>query len=97
MAKFRVISVEERPDGQLALDIEVFKGSVISLEERIGHFTINIPAEKISAVSGATANDRVAEYEKIIASDPKIQNLVNASIARSKLESDIKFPFEGNI
>ena len=90
MAKFRVDSVEPRPDAKIACDTFVLVGE--SEEEQVvGHFTVILDAKAVSAVTGSLGERRAA-FLAMFSADPRIAGIVAAEEAVAKMEADVDFP-----
>lgn len=87
MAKFRVNSIEERADGKVACQTEIFNND----GAQIGNFTVMLDADEVNALSGTKAQ-RVAAYKALFAADPRIARTVDSEAAVAKMEADVDFP-----
>jgi len=96
MAKYKVISIEERADGKVALDTRVLvekpDGEGGTADKEIGHFTVIIRAEDVLALAELTKTNRVKGYLALFASDPRISGVIQSEAAVSQMEADVTFP-----
>ena len=88
MAKFRVVSVDERTDGDIACDTFVLKDD----DTVIGHFTVILRAAEVLAVAGLTLANRIAAYKILFSADPRIQGVTDSEAAVAQMEADVLFP-----
>jgi len=88
MGKYRVQSVEERADGDVACDTYVLKDD----DTEIGHFTVIIDADAVLAVAALSKPERVAVYKELFAADPRIQGVTDSESAVGQMEADVDFP-----
>ena len=96
MAKYRVQSVEERPDGDVACDTYVLTEkpdpSDGTMDVVIGHFTVILHAAEVLAGAGLPQAARVALYKTLFAADPRIQGVTDSEAAVAQMEADVNFP-----
>ena len=88
MAKFRVDSIEERADRNIACDTFVLKDD----DTEIGHFTVILHAAEVLAVAGLDKAQRVAAYKLLFSADPRIQGVTDSEAAVAQMEADVPFP-----
>ena len=88
MGKYKVQSVEERPDGDVACDTFVLKDD----DTVIGHFTVILDAATVLAGADLTQAQRVALYKTLFAADPRIQGVTDSEAAVTQMEGDVNFP-----
>ena len=88
MAKFRVQSIEERPDGDVACDTYVLKDD----NTVIGHFTVILDAAEVLAGAGLPKPQRIELYKVLFSADPRIQGVTDSEAAVAQMEADISFP-----
>ena len=88
MAKFRVVSVEERTDGDIACDTYVLKDD----DTVIGHFTVILKAAEVLAVAELPKLARVARYKDLFGADPRILGVTDSEAAVAQMEADVPFP-----
>lgn len=88
MGKFRVQSIEERADGDVACDTYVLKDD----DTEIGHFTVILDAAEVLAVAGLPAGQRVAAYKLLFSADPRIAGVTDSEAAVAQMEADVNFP-----
>ena len=95
MAKFRVQSVEPRPDALIACDtyvlVEVDDGQGDTVDKPVGHFTVILKASDILACGG-TLPQRIACYKDLFDDDSRIPGILAAEEAVAKMLADITFP-----
>ena len=95
MAKFRVDSVQPRPDAKIACDtfvlIEVDDGEGGTIDTVVGHFTVILDAKAVSAVTGSLGERRAA-FLAMFSADPRIAGIVAAEEAVAKMGADVDFP-----
>ena len=90
MATFRVDSIEERTDGDVACDTRVFNDGA----DEIAHFTVIIDATDVLFVAALPKADRIAAYKALFAGDPRIVGIADSEAAVSQIEADVTFPVE---
>jgi hypothetical protein len=90
MATFRVDSIEERTDGDVACDTRVFNDGA----QEIAHFTLIIDATDVLMVAGLPKAERIAAHKTLFADDPRITGITDSEAAVSQIEADVTFPVE---
>ena len=88
MGKYRVESVEERADGDVACDTFVLKDD----DTVIGHFTVILDAAAVLAGAELTQTERIALYKMLFSADPRIQGVTDSEAAVTQMEADVNFP-----
>ncbi len=88
MGKYRIMSLEERPDGDIACDTFVLKDD----DTEIGHFTVILDAAAVLAGAGLTQAQRVVLYKTLFSADPRIQGVTDSEAAVAQMEGDVEFP-----
>ncbi len=88
MAKYKIQSIEERSDGDVACDCFVLKDD----DTQIGHFAVILDADDILALAGLPKAERIAGYKALFASDPRIAGTVDSESAKAQIEADVSFP-----
>ena len=88
MGKYRVDSVEFRPDGDVACDTWVLRDD----DSDIGHFTVILGAAEVLALVGLSEAQRVAGYKLLFSADPRIQGVTDSEAAVAQMEADVEFP-----
>jgi len=88
MAKYRVNSVEERADADIACDTFVLKDD----DTEIGHFTVIISASDVLLLGALPQAQRIQGYKDLFAADPRIAGITDSEAAVSQLEADLTFP-----
>jgi len=88
VGKYRVRSVEERPDGGVACDTYVLKDD----DTEIAHFTAIIDAADVLAVANLTQAQRIAACKALFATDPRINGITDSEAAVAQMEADVSFP-----
>ena len=88
MAKFRVVSVEERTDGDVACDTYVLNDA----DAVIGHFTVILRAADVLAMAGLDKAQRIAGYKLLFGADPRIAGVTDSEAAVAQMEADVPFP-----
>ena len=104
MAKFKVQSIEPRPDGLVACDTYVLvevevddgQGGTTLVDKPVGHFTVILKAADVLACNGALP-DRVECYKDLFDNDPRIAGILAAEEAVAKMLADITFPVTVNL
>jgi len=95
MSKFKVNSIEERADGDIACDVFVLVEKTVdevSTDVEIGHFTVILDSAEVLALAGETKPNRVAGYKALFAADPRIAGVIDSENAVSQIEADVEFP-----
>ena len=96
MGKYRVVSLEERADGDIACDtyvlVEKDDGEGGTVDVVIGHFTVILGAAEVLAGAGLTKTQRVALYKALFGGDPRIQGVTDSEAAVAQMEADVEFP-----
>lgn len=88
MAKYRVEAIEERADGQIAIDTFVVNNADVD----IGHFTVMLDAEKVLALAGLSLAERIAGYKALFQADTRISSTVDSESAAVQMRADITLP-----
>ena len=88
MARFKVQSIEERTDGDVACDTFVLKDD----DTEIGHFTVILHAAEVLAVAGLDKAQRITAYKILFSADPRIQGVTDSEAAVAQMEADVPFP-----
>lgn len=95
MAKYRVQSIEERADGQIACDTFVYverEDGGVPMDVQIGHFTVMLRAADVAAVKDLPKPQRIAHYKALFYADPRIQGVTDSEDAVAQMEADVSFP-----
>ncbi len=96
MAKFRVDSVEERPDGDVACEtfvlVEKDDGQGGTMDVVIGHFTVILDSAAVLAAAGLPKTERIALYKLLFGADPRIAGVTDSEAAVAQMEADVAFP-----
>lgn len=96
MAKYRVQSIEERPDAQVKCDTYVLTEkddpSNGTMDVVIGHFDVVLSAAEVLAASELPLAERVAMYKLLFSADPRIQGVIDSEAAVAQMEADVNFP-----
>ena len=93
MGKYRVASVEERADGDVACDTYVLKDD----DTVIGHFTVILDSAQVLALAGLEKAQRIAGYKLLFGADPRIQGVTDSESAVEQMEADVSFPVTVNL
>ena len=96
MAKYRVVAIEERADGDIACDTFVLAekddGEGGTADVVIGHFTVILDSAQVLALAGLDKAERVAGYKLLFGADPRIQGVTDSEAAVAQMEADVSFP-----
>ena len=96
MAKYRVQSVEERPDAQVKCDTYVLTEKPDpgngTMDVVIGHFDVILSAAAVLAASELPQAERVAVYKLLFSADPRIEGVIDSEAAVAQMEADVSFP-----
>jgi len=95
MAKYKIQSVEERADGQIACDTFVYverevEGEPVDIV--IGHFSVLLRAADVAAVAHLDKPARIAHYKALFYADKRIQGVTDSEDAVAQMEADVTFP-----
>ena len=93
MAKYKIQSIEERSDGDVACDCFVLKDD----DTQIGHFTVILDADDILALAGLPKAERIAGYRALFQADTRISKTVDSESAKAQIEADVSFPVTVNL
>ena len=96
MAKYRVISVEERADAKIALDTRVLvekpDGEGGTIDKEIGHFTVIIEASDVLVLAALDKPERIQGYLALFSADSRISGIIQSEEAVAQMEADVTFP-----
>jgi hypothetical protein len=90
MAKYRVEAIEERADGQIAIDTFVVNDEGVD----IGHFTVILYADAVLALAGLSLPERKAGYKALFQADTRITKTVDSENAATQMNADLTLPLE---
>ena len=93
MAKYKIQSIEERSDGDVACDCYVLKDD----DTQIGHFTVILDAADVLALAGLSKPERIAGYKTLFQTDTRIPKTVDSESAKAQIEADVAFPVTVNL
>jgi len=100
MSKYKVNSIEERADGDIACDVFVLVEKTVdevSTDVEIGHFTVILDSADVLALAGETKPNRVAGYKALFFADPRIAGVTDSESAVAQMEADVNFPVTVNL
>ena len=96
MATYVVNFIEERADGKIAMDTDVFVDRLNDEDEvytkKIDHFTCIISAAAVLELAQLDKPTRIAGYLALFSADPRISGIIDSEAAVVQMEADVNFP-----